>query len=94
MKISSHLRSLRCIEAVIILAVSAATFASNLSPYGTNFALGSKEDLEIRLEWAKKDQCYKHGFAANSLEALEIKKFWTAKNGPSTQAPSCNQKKQ
>ena len=60
-----------------------------LSPYGTGFSLGSKEDLEIRLAWAKKDPCFKHGFAPESLEAVEIKKFWIIKLGPNSATPKC-----
>jgi len=79
---------------IFLLAISCnITWSNNLSPYGTKFELGSKEDLEIRLEWAKKDPCYIHGFSSNSKEALEIKKFWTIKNGPTPQVPNCNTKK-
>ncbi len=65
---------------------------AELSPYGTGFALGTKEDLEIRLEWAKKDPCFKHGFGEMSLEFLELKKYLKTKNGPNAPMPKCSKK--
>jgi len=61
----------------------------SLSPYGTGFAPGSKEDLQIRLEWAKKDPCYAHGFSPDSVEFLELKKYRVTQAGPNGQVTSC-----
>lgn len=60
--------------ATILLLVSFSSLQCHeLSPYGTGFALGSVEDIEIRLEWAKKYPNFKHGFSENSVEMTIIR---------------------
>ncbi len=63
------------------------------SPYGTGFGYGTKEDLELRLAWAKKDPCFDPGFSEASLEALELKKYWSMKVGPGGKRPVCGKGK-
>lgn len=66
--------------------------AQQLSPYGTGFQLGTKEDLEIRLAWAKKDPCFKHGFNPSSKEYLELKKHQAITYGPNPPKFNCSKK--
>lgn len=63
------------------------------SPLGTGFEYGSKEDLEIRLAWAKKDPCFDPKFAQNSLEAMELKKYRAVQSGPNGKTAICEKKK-
>lgn len=86
------MKSLQRAIASIALLVSCLAWSANSSPSETNFIRGSKEDLEIRLEWAKKDPCYKHEFSADSLEAQQLKKYWAIKNGPYAATPNCSSK--
>lgn len=79
---------------LFMLGIINSAWSTNLSPYGTGFLPGSKEDLEIRFEWAKRDPCFNHGFAENSLQILELKKYWMIKKGPNASIPKCNIKKE
>jgi len=66
---------------------------SQPSPYKTGFAVGTKEDLEIRLEWAKKDPCFDPGFSKNSREYSELIKYRTIQSGPNGKPVVCEKKK-
>ena len=74
-----------------LLLLHCTSVFAQLSPYGTGFSLGSKEDLEIRFEWAKRNPCFVHGFSESSKEYLDLKVFWMKTYG---QLPTCNIKKE
>jgi hypothetical protein len=63
------------------------------SPYGTGFNVGTKEDLEIRLEWSKKDPCFDPGFSKDSKQYLELKKYRMIQSGPNGKPIICEKKK-
>jgi hypothetical protein len=73
--------------------VGPAVSANQLSPYGTGFGVGTKEDLQVRMEWAKKDPCYDPGFSKTSMEYIEVKKYRAVQSGPSGKPPECPNKK-
>ena len=66
---------------------------SQSSPYETGFTAGTKEDLEIRLAWAKKDPCFDPGFSKSSREYGELIKYRTIQAGPNGKMPVCEKKK-
>lgn len=66
---------------------------SQLSPYGTGFNVGTKEDLEIRLEWSKKDPCFDPGFSQNTKEYIELMKHRKIQSGSNGKSIVCEKKK-
>ena len=79
---------------IFIICLYAPFFAySQPSPYGTGFTVGSKEDLEVRLAWAKKDPCFDPGFSKNSREALDLKKYRAIEAGANGKPAVCEKKK-
>lgn len=68
-------------------------FAQN-SPYQTGFTVGTKEDLEVRLEWAKKDPCFNPGFTKGTKESLELQKYRSIQAGPGQKQPECRKEKE
>lgn len=67
-------------------------YAQN-SPYQTGFTAGTKEDLEVRLEWAKKDPCFNPGFTKGTKEFLELQKFRAIQAGSAQKQTECKKEK-
>jgi hypothetical protein len=85
-------KSLRLTLIVILFSISTLSY-SQLSPYGTGFNVGTKEDLEIRLEWSKKDPCFDPGFSKNTKEYIELMKYRKIQSGPNGKQIVCERKK-
>ena len=77
---------------ILLIFISTSSF-SQLSTYGTGFKVGTKEDLDVRLEWSKKDPCFDPGFSKNSKEYLELIKYRKIQSGPNSKPPVCGKKK-
>jgi hypothetical protein len=77
----------------ILLLLTANLCHSVPSPLGTGFDYGTKEDLEIRLAWAKKDACFDPKFDQNSLQAMELRKYRAIQAGPNGKKVVCDKKK-
>ena len=59
------------------------------SPYGTGFGLGTIEDAEVRIGWAKQDPCYDHGFGEATIEYSKIKVARKIALGPNRKPIDC-----
>jgi hypothetical protein len=73
----------------LVYLISFSANAFDESPYGTGFALGSIEDAEVRVGWAKQYPCYEHGFTEGSLEYFKIKVARKIALGPNGKPIDC-----
>ena len=75
----------------LVYLISFSANAFDDSPYGSGFALGSIEDAEVRVGWAKQYPCYEHGFTEGSVEYFKIKVARKIALGPNHKPIDCKQ---